>query len=112
MAGFLVPYVIQLDGQVRARFDDLSWQIPSRVLARPLDLAVGRPMTLDVVRRTVDALVDHGRDRWGERKTAMIASMLDRKKLAPPEKMPTMQVEKLDEMALDTASTKTTRVRK
>ena len=43
---------------------------------------------LDVVRRTVDALVDHGRDRWGERKTAMIASMLDRKKLAPPEKMP------------------------
>lgn len=55
LAGFLVPYVIQLDGQVRARFDDLSWQIPSRVLARPLDLAVGRPMTLDTLLLELDA---------------------------------------------------------
>ena len=55
LAGFLVPYVIQLDGQVRARFDDLSWQIPSRVLARPLDLAVGRPMTIDTLLLELDA---------------------------------------------------------
>lgn len=55
LAGFLVPYVIQLDGQVRARFDDLSWQIPSRVLARPLDLAVGRPMTVDTLLMELEA---------------------------------------------------------
>jgi len=43
--GFVVPYMIVLDREVRARFDDLSWEIPSRVYARALELAPGLPMT-------------------------------------------------------------------
>lgn len=43
---------------------------------------------LEVVRRTADALLKHGLDRWGPRHTAMIASLLDRKTLAPPAQMP------------------------
>jgi penicillin-binding protein 1B len=43
-AGFLVPYLVHLDHQIRARFDDLSWQIPSRVYARPLELRPGLPL--------------------------------------------------------------------
>jgi hypothetical protein len=41
-----------------------------------------------VVRRAADALLEHGRDRWGERQTGMIISILDRRTLAPPERMP------------------------
>jgi len=43
---------------------------------------------LEVVRRSADALIEHAVDRWGPQKTAMIASMLDRTKLAPPRSMP------------------------
>ena len=49
VAGCLVPWVAYLDHQVRARFDDLSWQIPSRVLARPLELERGMPMTAEIL---------------------------------------------------------------
>ena len=45
LLGFLLPYTIALDHQVRERFDSLSWQIPSRVFARPLQLAPGQPLT-------------------------------------------------------------------
>ncbi|WP_371280519.1 penicillin-binding protein 1B [Dokdonella sp.] len=55
IAGFLVPYAIVLDQQVRDRFDDLSWQIPSRVLARPLDLAPGRPMNTETLLLELEA---------------------------------------------------------
>ena len=34
--GFVLPYACRLDREVRSRFDDLSWEIPSRVYARPL----------------------------------------------------------------------------
>ncbi|MEO7431129.1 MAG: penicillin-binding protein 1B [Dokdonella sp.] len=47
--GFLLPYAFYLDREVRSRFDDLSWQIPSRVYARPLQLAPGLPMKPDVL---------------------------------------------------------------
>ncbi|HET6545120.1 MAG TPA: penicillin-binding protein 1B [Rhodanobacteraceae bacterium] len=47
--GFLGPYLVHLDGQVRNRFDDLSWQIPSRVYARPLELAPGLPLDADAL---------------------------------------------------------------
>ncbi|HPG92952.1 MAG TPA: penicillin-binding protein 1B [Dokdonella sp.] len=55
LPGFLVPYAIVLDHQVRERFDDLSWQIPSRVFARPLDLSTGRPMTAETLLLELDA---------------------------------------------------------
>jgi penicillin-binding protein 1B len=53
--GFLVPYSFYLDQEVRSRFDDLSWQIPSRVYARPLQIAPGLPMNADVLQRELDA---------------------------------------------------------
>jgi penicillin-binding protein 1B len=43
--GFLGPYLVWLDGQIRTRFDDLSWDLPSRVYARPLHLQPGTPMS-------------------------------------------------------------------
>jgi len=47
--GFVVPYAAYLDREVRTRFDDLSWEIPSRVYARPLQLAPGLPMTAEIL---------------------------------------------------------------
>lgn len=43
-SGFLGPYTYSLDRAVRSRFDDLSWQFPSRVYARPLELVRDMPM--------------------------------------------------------------------
>lgn len=45
VCGFLGPYLIYLDGEVRSQFGDLSWDVPSRVYARPLELRVGEPMS-------------------------------------------------------------------
>ena len=53
--GFLVPYVLYLDREVRSRFDDLSWQFPSRVYARPLELAPGLPMNAEALGVELDA---------------------------------------------------------
>lgn len=48
--GFLAPYLVWLDSQIRVRFDDLSWDLPSRVYARPLLLQPGTPMTAQALR--------------------------------------------------------------
>jgi penicillin-binding protein 1B len=53
--GFGLPYAAYLDREVRSRFDDLSWEIPSRVYARPLQLATGLPMTAEVLLIELDA---------------------------------------------------------
>jgi len=53
--GFVVPYAARLDREVRARFDDLSWEIPSRVYARPLQLAPGLALTADILKIELDA---------------------------------------------------------
>jgi len=47
--GFLVPYLMWLDHAVRSRFDDLSWQVPSRVYARPLELSPGLPLNAEAL---------------------------------------------------------------
>ena len=52
---FGVPYTVYLDGQVRARFDDLSWETPTRVYARPLELAPGEPLDATTLRLELDA---------------------------------------------------------
>ncbi|MBS0599363.1 MAG: hypothetical protein JSR92_19055, partial [Proteobacteria bacterium] len=36
--GLGIPYVYVLDGQVRERFSQLQWQVPTTVYARPLQL--------------------------------------------------------------------------
>ncbi|MET0229482.1 MAG: penicillin-binding protein 1B [Rhodanobacteraceae bacterium] len=53
--GFVVPYAAWLDSEVRSRFDDLSWEIPSRVYARPLELAPARAMTPEILALELDA---------------------------------------------------------
>ncbi|HJU39883.1 MAG TPA: penicillin-binding protein 1B [Tahibacter sp.] len=52
---FGVPYVLHLDAQVRARFDDLSWETPTRVYARPLLLAPGEPLDAATLLLELDA---------------------------------------------------------
>lgn len=47
--GFVLPYTLYLDHEVRRRFDDLSWDNPGRVYARPLELADGVPMNAEAL---------------------------------------------------------------
>ncbi len=54
-AGFLPLYVTQLDRQLRSRFDDFSWDLPSRVYARPLELRVGLPLSAEALLLELDA---------------------------------------------------------
>jgi penicillin-binding protein 1B len=53
--GFVVPYAAWLDSEVRSRFDDLSWEIPSRVYARPLELAPALAITPEILKLELDA---------------------------------------------------------
>ncbi|QOW24111.1 penicillin-binding protein 1B [Lysobacter sp. H23M47] len=49
--GFLIPYSLYLNHEVGQRFDQLRWQLPTRVYGRPLELAPGVAMdagTLEV----------------------------------------------------------------
>lgn len=39
--GFLIPYSLYLNHEVGERFDQLRWQLPTRVYGRPLELAPG-----------------------------------------------------------------------
>lgn len=53
--GFLAPYVVYLDNQVRSRFDDLAWDLPSRVYARPLLLSIGMPLSAEALLLELEA---------------------------------------------------------
>ena len=53
--GFLPLYVQNLDAQLRSRFDDFSWDVPSRVYARPLELRAGVPMSPEALLVELDA---------------------------------------------------------
>lgn len=54
-AGFLAPYFYVIDQRVAADFAALTWQVPTRVMARPLRLDVGVPMTVSGLRAELDA---------------------------------------------------------
>ena len=54
-AGFLVPYTLYLNHEVSERFDQLRWQLPTRVYARPLELASGMPMDSATLKTELDA---------------------------------------------------------
>lgn len=53
--GFGVPVMLALDREVRAEFDALGWQIPTRVFARPLALVEGEPMTVVALQQELEA---------------------------------------------------------
>ncbi len=53
--GFLGPYFYVIDQRVASDFAALSWQVPTRVMARPLRLAPGLPIDLAGLRAELDA---------------------------------------------------------
>ena len=53
--GFLIPYTLYLNHQVTERFGELRWQIPTRVYARPLQLAPGLAMDAQTLKTELDA---------------------------------------------------------
>lgn len=53
--GFLVPYMLYLNHQVSERFGALQWQIPTRVYARPLQLAPQQAMDARTLKTELDA---------------------------------------------------------
>lgn len=57
--GFLIPYTLYLNRQVGERFGQLRWQIPTRVYARPLQLAPGLAMDARTLKTELDAAAYH-----------------------------------------------------
>ena len=53
--GFLIPYTLYLNHQVTERFGELRWQIPTRVYARPLQVAPGLAMDAQTLKTELDA---------------------------------------------------------
>ena len=53
--GFLIPYTLYLNHEVGQRFGQLRWQIPTRVYARPLELAPGLALDPGTLKTELDA---------------------------------------------------------
>ena len=53
--GFLVPYLWVLDKRVQDEFGRLTWQVPTRVYAQPLELRPGLPMTVEALEEELAA---------------------------------------------------------
>src|SRR5690606_18454309 len=51
LVGALVPWLWAVDARVREEFGALKWQVPTRVLARPLLLETGLPMNAAALER-------------------------------------------------------------
>ena len=53
--GFLIPYSLYLNHEVSERFDQLRWQIPTRVYGRPLELVRGLALDAATLKTELDA---------------------------------------------------------
>jgi len=60
--GFLIPYTVYLNNQVTERFGRLTWQIPTRVYARPLELKPGLALDTRTLKTELDAAGYHEGD--------------------------------------------------
>ncbi|WP_231120383.1 penicillin-binding protein 1B [Cognatilysobacter tabacisoli] len=60
--GFLIPYTLYLNHEVGERFGQLRWQIPTRVYARPLELAPGVALDASTLKTELDAASYHPGD--------------------------------------------------
>ncbi|MFC3813632.1 penicillin-binding protein 1B [Lysobacter sp. GCM10012299] len=60
--GFLIPYTLYLNHEVSERFGQLRWQIPTRVYARPLELAPGLTLDATTLKTELDAAAYHSGD--------------------------------------------------
>ncbi|WP_089724414.1 penicillin-binding protein 1B [Candidatus Thiosymbion oneisti] len=54
LAGVL--HAIHLDGTLRAKFEGKRWALPARVFARPLELYVGRPLSVEALTSELERL--------------------------------------------------------
>ncbi len=54
LAGVL--YAFHLDGAVRTKFEGKRWALPARVFARPLELYVGRPLSVEALTGELERL--------------------------------------------------------
>lgn len=53
--GFLIPYTVYLNSQVTEKFGALTWQVPTRVYARPLQITPGLAMNAATLKTELDA---------------------------------------------------------
>lgn len=53
--GFLIPYTVYLNSQVTEKFGALTWQMPTRVYARPLQITPGLAMNAATLKTELDA---------------------------------------------------------
>ena len=60
--GFLIPYSLYLNHEVGQRFDQLRWQLPTRVYGRPLELAPGLALDATTLKTELDAAGYHAGD--------------------------------------------------
>ncbi len=51
-----VPYVFKLDGQVTSWFEGRRWELPARIYARPLELYVGKTITVGALKEELTQL--------------------------------------------------------
>lgn len=68
LLGFLGPYIWVADQQVREAFGRLTWQVPTKVLAQPLELRPERPLTAAALEKELEAarfVSDPGASRPG-----------------------------------------------
>jgi len=71
--GFFAPYLYAVDRWIQYEFGRLSWQIPTRVYARPLSLVPGLPMSDEALRLELDAAgYRHGESLDGAGSYALI----------------------------------------
>ncbi|MEG3185183.1 penicillin-binding protein 1B [Novilysobacter erysipheiresistens] len=60
--GFLIPYSLYLNHEVGQRFDQLRWQLPTRVYGQPLELAPGLALDAETLKTELDAAGYHAGD--------------------------------------------------
>jgi unsaturated rhamnogalacturonyl hydrolase len=65
-----------------------AWLLAATTMTAPAPRAEEKGRYLAVVRRFADAMMEHGRDTYGQLKTGMFMGVLDRTTLAPPVKLP------------------------
>ncbi|MGB3210432.1 MAG: penicillin-binding protein 1B [Desulforhopalus sp.] len=46
---FTAPYILRLDEQITKRFEGRRWELPARIYARPLELYVGKTVSVDAL---------------------------------------------------------------
>ncbi|HEY2346960.1 MAG TPA: penicillin-binding protein 1B [Xanthomonadaceae bacterium] len=55
LLGLAIPYIWVLDGEVRDKFGQLQWQVPTTVYAQPFVVAAGRPIDAANLQLELDA---------------------------------------------------------